>query len=169
MMASISTKYYQFLLSQGICSPLGASMIFFPAMSTVVTWFHKKRGIALGLTAVGSSLGGVILPIMVARLVPKVGFGWTMRICAFLILGLLIVSNLTVKSRIPPHPRPVKIMDFISPLREPPFFLLSVGMFLYFFGMDALTCCGYSCLLSSRRLSTVHLCCFESTGGRDGS
>lgn len=35
MMASISTKYYQFLLSQAICSAIGASMLFYPAFTCV--------------------------------------------------------------------------------------------------------------------------------------
>jgi len=35
MMASISTKYYQLLLSQAICSALGASMVFYPAFACV--------------------------------------------------------------------------------------------------------------------------------------
>ena len=35
MMASISTKYYQFILSQGICSAMGACMIFYPSMACV--------------------------------------------------------------------------------------------------------------------------------------
>jgi nitrate/nitrite transporter NarK len=30
MMTSLATKYYQFILAQGICSPIGASMIFYP-------------------------------------------------------------------------------------------------------------------------------------------
>lgn len=30
MMASLSSEYYEFVLSQGICSPIGASMLFFP-------------------------------------------------------------------------------------------------------------------------------------------
>ena len=118
MMASISTKYYQFLLSQAVCSPIGASMIFYPAFSCVITWFYKKRALAVGIAASGSSLGGVILPIMVSKLVGEVGFGWTMRICAFLILGLLIITNLTVRSRFPPMPKPVKLADFVKPLQE---------------------------------------------------
>lgn len=134
MMASISTEYYQFILSQGICSPIGASMLFYPAMSAVVTWFWKKRSLALGITASGSSLGGVIFPVMVNKLVGEVGFGWTMRICAFLILGLCVIANLTIKSRIPPHPRPVRAMDFISPLGEPVFAFLCLSMFMFFFG-----------------------------------
>ena len=35
MMTSISTQYYQILLSQAICSPIGASMVFYPAFNCV--------------------------------------------------------------------------------------------------------------------------------------
>ena len=75
-MASLASEYYQFILAQGICSPIGASMIFYPAMSTIPTWFFRKRGAAFGIVAAGSSLGGVIFPIMVQRLIVEVGFGW---------------------------------------------------------------------------------------------
>lgn len=126
MMASISHQYYQFLLSQAVCSSIGASMVFYPAFSATVTWFYQRRAVAVGIVAAGSSLGGVIFPIMVARLVGEVGFAWTMRICAFLILALLIVANLFIKSRIPPFPKPVKLMDFIKPLTEPTFALLTI-------------------------------------------
>ena len=44
-------------------------MIFYSAMSTITTWFFKKRGLAFGVIAAGSSLGGVILPIMVSNLI----------------------------------------------------------------------------------------------------
>ena len=64
MMLSLSTEYYQILLSQGVCTAIGASTIFYPAMSSITTWFFKKRGAAFGIIAAGSSLGGVILPIM---------------------------------------------------------------------------------------------------------
>lgn len=135
MMTSISKEYYQFLLSQAICSAIGASMVFYPAFNCVSTWFFHKRGAALGLVAAGSSLGGVIFPIMVVRLIPEVGFGWAMRICAFLILGLLIFANLTVSSRIAPSKRPFSVMAFIRPLKEPSFLLLTGAVFFFYWGM----------------------------------
>jgi MFS family permease len=117
-------------------------MLFYPAMSAAVTWFFEKRAMALGIAASGSGLGGVIFPIIVSRLIPQVGFGWTMRICAFLVLGLMIVTNLSIISRIPPHPRPVSWRDFIMPFAELPFFLLTFGSFLMFMGNFApLTTC----------------------------
>lgn len=135
MMASLSWSYYQFILAQGLCSPLGASLVFYPAMSSVGTWFHKNRALAFGVMAAGSSLGGVIFPIMVDRLVDQLGFAWAMRISAFLILGLLVYANLTIKSRLRPTVRSWSIMEFVDPFRELPFVLVVVASFLFFFGM----------------------------------
>lgn len=135
MMTSLATKYYQFVLAQGICSPMGASAIFYAAMSSVGTWFFRNRALAYGVMASGSSLGGVIFPVMVERLIGRIGFGWTMRALAFMILGLLVVANLTLKSRLTPQPKPLIFMEFIYPLREIPFLMVVFGSFLFFFGM----------------------------------
>ena len=134
MMTSLSTQYYQFILAQGILSALGASAVFYSAMSSVGTWFFKNRATAFGVMASGSSLGGVILPIMVSRLIPKIGFPWTMRAVAFLMLGMLVIANLTVKSRLPARPKKFDIMDFIRPCEEPAFLMLCIGSFFFFFG-----------------------------------
>ncbi|RFU35044.1 hypothetical protein B7463_g1307, partial [Scytalidium lignicola] len=134
MMTSISKKYYQIFLSQSVVSAAGASLIFYPTLSAVGTWFRKRRALAFGIMVCGSSLGGVILPIMVDHLVQNLGFGWAMRISAFLILFMLLIVNLTVKSHIPPQPRPLQIMEFLKPFTEIPFLLVAVGSFLLYFG-----------------------------------
>ncbi|KAF7553128.1 hypothetical protein G7Z17_g3870 [Cylindrodendrum hubeiense] len=73
---------------------------------------------------------------MINHLIPKVGFGWSMRIAAFMILGLLIIANLTVKSRTPPHPQPpITLQEFITPLRERTYALTVAGNFLFTFGL----------------------------------
>lgn len=135
MMTSLSTKYYQFILAQGVCSPIGASAIFFVATASVSTWFKERRAFALGIVFSGSSLGGVIFPIMVNKLVAEVGFAWTMRICAFLILFLLMIANLTVKSRLHHQPKRVDIRQFIRPLKEIPYLLVINSSFLFFMGV----------------------------------
>jgi len=134
-MTSISKEYYQLLLAQGICSPLGASLVFSPALSCVATWFDKRRALAFGIVSSGSSLGGVVFPTMLSRLLPTIGFGWTLRIAAFIILTLLVVANLTVRSRIAPVPRPVKFSDYTSPFSEIPFVLLMLASCCGFFAM----------------------------------
>jgi MFS family permease len=132
MMTSLSTKYWQFILAQGICSPLGLNCIFNCGASTVPTWFYKKRGAAYGAMAAGSGLGGIIFPIMASHLIPQVGFGWTIRICAFLILALMIVAIFTVRSRLPPTPRKLELSVFIEPFTDMRFNLLAFASFLFF-------------------------------------
>lgn len=135
MMASLSSEYYQFILSQGICSPLGASAVFNASVNSVSTWFAKRRATALGITAAGSSLGGVIFPIMVSHLIPQVGFPWAMRICAFLILFMLSISNLTLRSRLVHTPKSVSIISFLRPLKELRFVVTVAACFCFFWGM----------------------------------
>ncbi|OIW27880.1 MFS general substrate transporter [Coniochaeta ligniaria NRRL 30616] len=135
MMASISKTYYQFLLSQGVCSAIGVSMVFQPGINTIVTWFHLKRGAAYGILSTGSSIGGIIFPIMITRLIRQVGYGWAMRSGAFMILGLLIIANFTVTSRHPPKPRPLSKEQMSKPLRERGFLILLAGMFTLSLGV----------------------------------
>ncbi|KAJ6437389.1 reverse transcriptase [Purpureocillium lavendulum] len=123
MMTSLSTEYYQIFLSQSICT-----------IAALGTWFLRHRALAFGIITAGSSVGGVVLPIMVERLVTRVGFGWAMRATAFLFLGLLVVGNLTVSSRLPPSRRPFRAADFIAPFAEPAFLLLTVSAFVIYLG-----------------------------------
>ena len=72
---------------------------------------------------------------MVSRLIRQVGYPWAMRICAFLILGLLIVANLTVRSRHPPAPQKLTKAQLAQPFRELDFVLLCLGFFFFTFGI----------------------------------
>ncbi|KAF7966769.1 hypothetical protein HWV62_37063 [Athelia sp. TMB] len=95
-------EYWQFLLCQGFAVGLGCGTIFGPSMGIISHWFKKRRGIALGLQAVGSSIGGTIFPIAAKRLIAEVGFPWTMRIIGFILIVTLGGANLALKRRLPP-------------------------------------------------------------------
>lgn len=82
----------------------------------------------------GSSIGGVVLPIMVQQLIPQIGFGWTIRAIAFMFLGLLAIANLTIKSRLPPARRPFDAMELVGPFKEKPFLLLALASFFIYIG-----------------------------------
>lgn len=135
MMASISTEYYQVLLSQGICSAVGVAAIFQPALTVIPGWFSKKRGTAYGVLATGSSVGGITLPIMVNRLIKKIGFAWAMRTTAFIIFGLLIIVNFTVKPYRLPQPRKLAVRDFWRPFLEFKYATLALGLAIFTWGM----------------------------------
>lgn len=74
---------------------------------------------------------------MVQKLIVQISYGWSMRIAAFMILGLLIISNLTIKSRLPPQPRIMTKEELAQPFREfatvtviGGFLLLTFGIFI---------------------------------------
>ena len=52
MMTSISKKYYQFLLSQAICSAIGASMVFYPGFTCVRSDSNPVRTLLIDLLGI---------------------------------------------------------------------------------------------------------------------
>lgn len=103
-------------------------------MTCVAGWFNHRRGTALGVVFTGSSIGGVVFPIMVSHLIREVGYAWTMRISAFLILALLVIANLAIRTHQPPTPRKATLSKLAKPLTEIKFLLVTGGFFLFPFG-----------------------------------
>lgn len=105
---------------------------------------------------------------MVQHLLPKVGFGWTMRICAFLILGMLVIANVFISSALLHKPRPFHIMQYIAPLKDFKFLALCISQFFMFCklprGLDepewkrlTLCCSGYAYPLRLYRDCSHHI------------
>ncbi|KAE8156095.1 major facilitator superfamily domain-containing protein [Aspergillus tamarii] len=101
MMSSVSTKFYQFLLSQGFCVVLGMGFIFTPALAVQSQWFLKRRGLAVGFVMSGQMAGGIIWPVLVNRLLnfEGVSYGWALRIIGFMQLGIMVAAILLVQRR----------------------------------------------------------------------
>lgn len=141
MMASLCTEYYQLLLAQGIGTGLSFGIIFPLSVAVPAQWFNRRRAFAFGILATGSSVGGVIFPIMAQKLLPTLGFGWTMRIFGFMGLGLLIFAWFAMKTRLPPtidvrtHGlRNVQIVD-LSALKVPSYSFFVLGSTFVLFGL----------------------------------
>lgn len=108
MMTSLCTKYWQFMLAQGICMGIGNGCLFLPGIASLPTYFSTKRGAATGIAAAGSSLGGVIYPILFHKLEPRIGFGWTTRIMGFIMLATMaLVIAVTRVRAMPTKARPM--------------------------------------------------------------
>lgn len=132
-MTSLSTKYWQVFLAQGICQGIGNGMQFVPTVSLVSTYFDKNRSFAIGIAASGAAVGGMVMPAMVQQLLPKIGFAWTVR-CLGLVMAVLgIMAAIVMKTRIPPR-KAGPLVEF-SAFSEPPFTLFCIGMFLNFWGV----------------------------------
>ncbi|PWN46924.1 MFS general substrate transporter [Violaceomyces palustris] len=102
MMLSLCTEYYQFFLTQGVGLGLSFGLIFNLSINCPAHHFNRRRGLAMGVMAAGSSTGGTIFPIMIRRLIPSLGFGWTMRAVGFMALGVVIMAWLCLSTRLEP-------------------------------------------------------------------
>jgi len=58
-MLSLSTQYYQIMLTQGICMGMGCGVLYIPGIALVSRSFRKHRAIALGLVTCGAPVGGL--------------------------------------------------------------------------------------------------------------
>ncbi|KAK9474980.1 major facilitator superfamily domain-containing protein [Dipodascopsis tothii] len=137
MTTSVSKTYYQFLLSQGICTSIGSSALYYVGTSTVASWFKKHRSFALGICVSGSSVGGVVLPIVFRQVVSKAGFGWAVRSLGFIMLFMACVSIFSLQPRLQPRGKTRFNFkhDYIRPFKYVPIVLLACGLFCLYWGV----------------------------------
>ncbi|KAF7293250.1 MFS general substrate transporter [Mycena chlorophos] len=128
------TKFWQFLLCQGFAIGVASGIIFGPTLAIVSHWFKRRRSTALGIVAAGSSVGGLIIPILVQQLIPQIGFNWTMRVLALLLLFTTGIMNLCLKRRLPPVKTSGGIFNWRA-FKFPPFLLYNLSVLVCFFGL----------------------------------
>ncbi|KAI9881175.1 MAG: hypothetical protein M1830_007153 [Pleopsidium flavum] len=132
-MTSLCTRYWQLFLAQGLCTGLGNGLLFCPTLSLMSTYFTKKRSLAIGIAASGSATGGLVFPVIVQQLLPKIGFPWTVRVLGFVMLVLQAVTLTFTRTRLPP--RKSGPLVELGAFKELPYLLFSIGMFLNFWGL----------------------------------
>ncbi|OQN99787.1 hypothetical protein B0A48_14557 [Cryoendolithus antarcticus] len=130
---SASTTYVHIFLSQGVCLGIANGLHFCPSMSLVSTYFAKNRSWAIGLTALGSCSGGVVFPVVVQQLLPRIGFPWTVRVCGFIMIFTNVITIALYRTRLPPR-KTGPIVEW-SALKEPTFMLYCLGMFANFWSL----------------------------------
>ncbi|KAI9837100.1 MAG: hypothetical protein M1819_000751 [Sarea resinae] len=111
MLLGVCTAYWHFIIVWGILGGVGTSLIFTPAVGAIGHFFLTRRAYATGLAATGGSLGGVIFPLMLQSLIPKIGFAWSTRCMGFIFILLVILANLLIRSRLPPASSPLKVAE----------------------------------------------------------
>ncbi|KAF8272784.1 MFS general substrate transporter [Lactarius quietus] len=95
-------EFWQLLLCQGFGIGIPCGLVYGPAMCVIAHWFKRRRSTALGIAAFASSVGGTVFPVVFRNLVVTVGFKWTMRVIASILLLAMGVTSLTTRRRLPP-------------------------------------------------------------------
>ncbi|EPT01309.1 hypothetical protein FOMPIDRAFT_1120752 [Fomitopsis schrenkii] len=133
-LASISHRYWELLLSQGIMFGLGSSLAYIPAIGLPSQWFDKRRGLATGIASSGSGVGAVILSPIVQASIDHLGIPWALRIVGFLCFGCGMLSLCMLRQRVASKKQvQYKVFD-LSVLRVPMYPLYLLFAFLQFFG-----------------------------------
>lgn len=57
----------------------------------------------MAVTASGGATGGIIFPLIAQQMMPRVGFGWTVRTMGFVILFNTVVILGIARVRLPPR------------------------------------------------------------------
>lgn len=134
-MTSLGTKYWHFFLSQAVCMGIGNGLVFCPALAILSQYFKKHRAFAVGLSAAGAAVGGLVYPILINRLIftEKIGFDWAMRCMGLIMLITYLPCLFLFKPRLPPR----KTSDWIdtSAFKDLPFIFFAMSMFLAFWGL----------------------------------
>jgi MFS family permease len=85
VVASQATSLPMLYLAYGCGVGVGLGLSYVPSIGAVQTWFSIKRAQASGVATAGIGLGTLLLPFIVGRLVPTLGW----RDC-FLVLALVV-------------------------------------------------------------------------------
>ncbi|KAK8057472.1 hypothetical protein PG996_011409 [Apiospora saccharicola] len=96
------TQFWHFLLCCGFLGGVSAAALTTTPLAVVAHWFERRRGFAQGVVMIGSSFGGLTLPLILQATLPRYGYAWSIRILGFIFAGCLVVSNILMKARIPP-------------------------------------------------------------------
>ncbi|KAF6759155.1 major facilitator superfamily domain-containing protein [Ephemerocybe angulata] len=94
---AFSMQYLHYMMSQGLFFGLSVGLLFYPSLASVSTHFTKYRATALGIVAAGSSVGGVVYPIILQRLFQSHGFRTGVLICGLASSVACLIAALTVK------------------------------------------------------------------------
>lgn len=152
-MTSLATEYYHLVLAQGLCIGLGCGLTFLPSTAILSQYFRRRRALVIGLASTGSPLAGSLFPLIFSRLEPAIGFGWTTRVIALILLVLSVFPALFMrprespktksgsesepKSESPPAPGAKRTLGMrslvdTSVFRDVPFLLVMTGGFFAF-------------------------------------
>ncbi|OLN86734.1 putative transporter MCH4-like protein 4 [Colletotrichum chlorophyti] len=126
-MLSLCTSYWQVLLAQAFCVGIGSGLLGLTCVAVIPLYFRRRRMVATGIAATGSSLAGIVYPIMERRLIASIGFPWAVRVLAFIVTGSLLICIAIMRLR--PNLKRRGALFRTKHFRDVPYVAFCVGQF----------------------------------------
>ena len=104
VLVSMATHMWQVTLLYATVRAVWGRRTGAPASQTIITkWFHEQRGLAIGISAIGTSIGGFIFPILTGFLIA--GYDWRITTHYLALIALLLICPLAwlILRRQPPE------------------------------------------------------------------
>ncbi len=103
VLISFATAFWQIILIHMTFLPVGMMLCGTLASQTMVSkWFTEKRGLAIGISAMGTSLGGLTIPLLTNGLIEAQGWQGAMFYLGILLAVVVVPINLWILRREPP-------------------------------------------------------------------
>ncbi|KAK1245024.1 hypothetical protein MKX08_004653 [Trichoderma sp. CBMAI-0020] len=138
--ASFATQSWQLFLSQGLLFGWGCSFLYIGTIGLIPQWFARRKGIATGIAAAGSGLGGLIYNLSTEAMISNLSVAWAFRITAICTAVTNVVCIILIKDR-NKHIQPFQNAFDFRLLKRPALLLIIAWMFL--------SVIGYTCVLFS--------------------
>ncbi|KAF7128281.1 hypothetical protein CNMCM5793_002823 [Aspergillus hiratsukae] len=123
-------KYWQFVLCLSVLGGISSAVITAVSIAVLSHWFNHRRALASGICMGGSSAGGAIIPLLLRKLFPRLGWTWAIRTLAFVAVGFYTAGISLVKGRLSTGRRSRAIVDF-GAFRSPRLCFLAVAVFSF--------------------------------------
>ncbi|KAG8355322.1 hypothetical protein FVEN_g6739 [Fusarium venenatum] len=124
ILLSFSTEFYQFLLSLGILGGISASLLFYPAVSTISHWFLRKRSLATG----------ICFPLIILYAAPSIGFPWAIRIVSLICVVSSMIACCLLRKRLPPNKEGGGAID-LKAFRDPKYAVITIAILITEFSL----------------------------------
>ena len=152
LLLATTSELWQWYAYQSINAVFRQLMFFIPFQALISRWFDRRRGIALGVLGTGFSLGGFVVVPLMRVVIDEYGwdgsfiFSGIVTVAVLVPMGLLLVRNspadigATVDGEPPARdgshqPRVMTGLTLGQALRTPFFWVLSLAMMLFFYGV----------------------------------
>ncbi|KAI5865753.1 major facilitator superfamily transporter [Durotheca rogersii] len=122
------TRYWHVLLAQAVCVGAGTGLLGLTSVAIIPLYFRRRRMVAVGVAATGSSLAGIVYPIMHRRLIARLGFPWAVRVFAFVVTASLLVAMAILRLR--PNMKPRGARFSTAHFRDKPYVVFCIAFTL---------------------------------------
>ncbi|KAI9022052.1 major facilitator superfamily domain-containing protein, partial [Hyaloraphidium curvatum] len=113
-LASLAQTTWQIVLTLGLLTGIGQATFYISAVSTLVQWFSRRRGLAMGIVASGTGLGALTLAPLAQALIDALGWRSALRVLGLITGTLLVTGGMLLKTRMGTYKPPFIDRNFFK-------------------------------------------------------